>query len=448
MVGVMERNVIEITKADLQRMRGSPPNDRQARFLKEKASLKALSDERAQRWPNNIKALHQKRIQAKKEELEKLERERLELDAREANLKAEKRRDMIERANKMLSLPHMTGLLLKRQRENTDKEREAQIQYKKHMQENWKHQEEKWVQMEKDQLGKWDKQEELKLQKKKEQVKALATARLSQLQESEERLMEKKRKKEEEKTYLKRLEEEDLLLQEEKERLKQEENKERNLDMIKGNEAQKAKKEEERQRLLKLDKEIEEFALKKEKMMDDRKKAEALKVALKTQQREAISENLSKQLLAAKVDTERKLELEQNQKRDLYDERERLRVERNKKSWEECDRSRKMQIKCKHERVMQDAADEKYEAEKTWERAWQCKMEFEAAERERFLKNKAFAEHHKKTMGLNRLKEMEAIKHDKEDERRALKRMEDEEIDGLTSEDVTLSTPVINFCNL
>ncbi|MCO5574271.1 hypothetical protein L7F22_028053 [Adiantum nelumboides] len=130
MVGVMERNVIEITKADLQRMRGSPPNDRRARFLKEKASLKALSDERAQRWPNTIKALHQKRIQVKKEELEKLEvwslchvmsRERLELDAREAKLKAEKRREMIERANKMLSLPHMTGLLLKRQRENTDK---------------------------------------------------------------------------------------------------------------------------------------------------------------------------------------------------------------------------------------------------------------------------------------------------------------------------------------
>lgn len=117
----MERNVIEITKADLQRMRGSPPNDRRARFLKEKLSLKALSDERAQRWPNTIKALHEKRIRAKKEELEKLERERLELDASEAKLKAERRREMIERANKMLLLPHMTSLLFKRQRENTSK---------------------------------------------------------------------------------------------------------------------------------------------------------------------------------------------------------------------------------------------------------------------------------------------------------------------------------------
>ncbi|KAI5068533.1 hypothetical protein GOP47_0016878 [Adiantum capillus-veneris] len=123
MVDVMERNFTEITKADLQRMRGSPPNDRQARFSKEKARLYALSDERAQRWPNTIKALHEKRVQAKKEELKKLEHERLELDAREAKLKAEKRREMIERANKILLLPHMTGLLLKRQRENTDKRR-------------------------------------------------------------------------------------------------------------------------------------------------------------------------------------------------------------------------------------------------------------------------------------------------------------------------------------
>ncbi|KAI5077242.1 hypothetical protein GOP47_0007066 [Adiantum capillus-veneris] len=438
MVDVMERNFIEITKADLQRMRGSPPNDRRARILKEKASLKALSDERAQRWPNTIKALHEKRVQAKKEELEKLEHERLELDAREAKLKAEKRREMIERANKILLLPHMTGLLLKRQRENTDKEREAHIQYKKHIQEGWKRQEEKWFQLQKDQLEKWDKQEEQKLQKQKEQVKALANARLGQLQECQERLMEKRRKKEEEKAYLKRLEGEDLLLQEEKDKARQEEIKERNRDMIKGNEAQKAKKEEERQRLLKLDKEIEEFARKKEKMMDDRKKAEAMKVALKTQQREVISEKLYKQLLATIVDTERKLELEQNHKRDLDDERERLRIEKNKKSWEECDRSRRMQMKCKHEREMQDAADEKYEAEKLWECAWQCKMEFEAAERERFLKNKAFAEHHKKAMGVHRSKEIEDIEHDKEDERRALQRMEDEEMNGLTLDDVRL----------
>lgn len=51
--------------------------------------------------------------------------------------------------------------------------------------------------------------------------------------------MEKKRKKEEERAYLKRLEEEDCILEEEKENLRQERIKERNLDMIKGNETQK-----------------------------------------------------------------------------------------------------------------------------------------------------------------------------------------------------------------
>lgn len=42
MVDVMERNVIEITKADLQRMRGSPPNDRRARFLKEVITISSF----------------------------------------------------------------------------------------------------------------------------------------------------------------------------------------------------------------------------------------------------------------------------------------------------------------------------------------------------------------------------------------------------------------------
>ncbi|KAH7436069.1 hypothetical protein KP509_05G000900 [Ceratopteris richardii] len=392
MVDVMERNVIEITSADLQRMRGGPPNDHRSKFLKEKLQLKALSDERAQRWPNTIKALHEKRIQAKKDELAKLERERLELDAREAKLKAERRREMIERANNMLALPHMTSLLLKRQRENTHKEREAQIQYKKRMEEAWKRQDEKWFQMEKRQLEEYDKKEQLKLQKKKEQVKALANARLGQLQECEERKMENKRKKEEEKKYLKMLAEEDLILKDESDRLKQEEIKERNMDMIRGNEEQKARKEEERQRLLKLDREIAAYAIKKEKMMDERKKMQEAKLALKTRQREAISEKLAK-------------------------------------------------MKCKHEQEIQDKADERYEAEKSWERAWICRMEYEASERERVLKNKAYAEHHKKTMGLNRMKEMEAIENDKEDERRALQRMEDEEINMLSLEDIKIADP-------
>lgn len=135
MLGLQERNFIEISKDDLQRMQGAPPSDHYSKFLKEKFNLKALSDERAHRWPNTIKALHEKRLLAKKEESEMLERERLKVDAMEAKFKAQKRKEMIDRAHKMLLLPHMVVALSRRQTDNTLK-RQRVVRWMEMMQEH------------------------------------------------------------------------------------------------------------------------------------------------------------------------------------------------------------------------------------------------------------------------------------------------------------------------
>ena len=48
----------------------------------------------------------------------------------------------------------------------------------------------------------------------------------------------------------------------------------------------------------------------------------------------------------------------------------------------------------RQKKMDEDAENDKYEAERSWQRAWQCKLECEEFERDQFLKNKSFAEHH------------------------------------------------------
>ncbi|KAJ7527627.1 hypothetical protein O6H91_16G064200 [Diphasiastrum complanatum] len=338
-----------------------------------KEKLKVLSEERAEQWPNTIKALRTKRILARKEQLEKLEEERCRLDKIDAANRAEKRRQQIEKANKSLQLPHLTAIRSKMLIGSVLQERDAQLLYKERVLENWKRQEQKWLELQKQQRENWKEEEKLEMREKKESLKALCEARLEQVKGNRLQLLREKEHKELEKEQLRQQAEQDQKDNELKEQLRKRRADGANLELIESNRAQQA-------------------------------------------------------LLAARVDSEVRLQAQEKGRKVAEDTREKIRAKKNHKDWEACDHSRKRQIHLRKQQLEEEREEEKDEALKFWQRSWQVKADDEAEEKLIVSRNRKLAEHHMKTVVRKAEEELLELEESNQEYLQAFQRLKEEDV--------------------
>ncbi|KAJ7527626.1 hypothetical protein O6H91_16G064200 [Diphasiastrum complanatum] len=393
-----------------------------------KEKLKVLSEERAEQWPNTIKALRTKRILARKEQLEKLEEERCRLDKIDAANRAEKRRQQIEKANKSLQLPHLTAIRSKMLIGSVLQERDAQLLYKERVLENWKRQEQKWLELQKQQRENWKEEEKLEMREKKESLKALCEARLEQVKGNRLQLLREKEHKELEKEQLRQQAEQDQKDNELKEQLRKRRADGANLELIESNRAQQARKEQEKEKLKNMDIKIAEYVAKREHMLQERKEADNAKAAHKAALHDAMIARQEQALLAARVDSEVRLQAQEKGRKVAEDTREKIRAKKNHKDWEACDHSRKRQIHLRKQQLEEEREEEKDEALKFWQRSWQVKADDEAEEKLIVSRNRKLAEHHMKTVVRKAEEELLELEESNQEYLQAFQRLKEEDV--------------------
>eukprot|EP00965_Chrysotila_dentata_P207694 6184281-Pleurochrysis_carterae.AAC.2 len=128
----------------------------------ERERLHALSNERKAKWGNTLEATREKKERMRQEKLDAEEAMRQAIDREEEALQAEKRRLVIERANKMLydSTDRVKALHSKLHLSDVLQEREAQLEIKKAAAARSKVEEERWYQKQQEAIRRMDAEED------------------------------------------------------------------------------------------------------------------------------------------------------------------------------------------------------------------------------------------------------------------------------------------------
>ncbi|EFJ12198.1 hypothetical protein SELMODRAFT_425551 [Selaginella moellendorffii] len=394
-------NSIEVTNYDLERMRGIPPNNRYAKFLRKKEELRSLSKERYNKWPNTITAMREKRLADRKRELQKQEEELCKQDVIDAQSRAERRRHQ---------------------------EREAQINYRNKIDKLWQKQEEKWANFQKRQREAWKREEEAEQKKKNEDVQILKLGRLEQLEERKARRQNLKEIQEQDKIQLNRQAKEDEEVAKAKEEIRKKKVIEARSDFIASNEDQRMRKEAEKKRLKEMDKKIEEFAAYRDRVDQQRKDERVRKEAEKLSQRETMLMRLEKQLLEARTDTEKRLWSQEAAHKAAEDKKLQEKADRALADWVKCDRSRQQQIKLRKDRLARDKNDEMEEAMGVRERLQIIEAEEKAETRRARENNTYFAKENLKIAAERLDREKRERENEKKDYQSAFEAMERDEI--------------------
>ena len=153
---------------------GRETSDRQ----RELARLHNLSNSRKAKWPNTLEAARERKERARQEKLDAEESLRQEIDREEEALQAEKRRLVIERANKMLydSTDRVKSLHSKLLLTDVYQERERQIEVKTRLKQREQVDKARWHQKTQEAIRRMDAEEDSR--DEEEAVKRAEVARI------------------------------------------------------------------------------------------------------------------------------------------------------------------------------------------------------------------------------------------------------------------------------
>lgn len=393
-------NVV-LTTAELQRIKSQvlelPPDMAKK---EEREYLKKLSEERAAQWPNTIEAQRARKEKARLDRLDAEEEVKKQIDIQEAKLKAEARQLQIERANKMLYdetdkvKSFHSSLLLS----DVLKEREAQIEYKKHVHTLKKKHEAQFVKEQERALEIAEAAEQKKWDERRTKALAERDAQLEQLEQLKTRILNDKAENIREGQLLKQKAEEEMLLTIQKEEARRQAAIDNNMETLKANEALRAYKELEHMREVEMERKIAEFAKQKEKTLLARKAHEQAKRDEAQRKRDRMIAVMEADLLKRQSDANARLSAQAEEARMAEDAREALRAAEREEERQMIDLSRKQQLDIRAAQKAKEKEEEMAFVSQWKVRNEQLKLEEEMEKISQFTKNKKLQEAHLRAM--------------------------------------------------
>eukprot|EP00232_Nephroselmis_pyriformis_P004521 CAMPEP_0182913374 /NCGR_PEP_ID=MMETSP0034_2-20130328/38008_1 /TAXON_ID=156128 /ORGANISM="Nephroselmis pyriformis, Strain CCMP717" /LENGTH=471 /DNA_ID=CAMNT_0025050093 /DNA_START=149 /DNA_END=1564 /DNA_ORIENTATION=- len=358
--------------------------------LKEKERLKTLSDERAAQWPNTIQAQRARKERQRLERLDQEELERRKVDKADAELKAERRRTTIERANKMLyddtdKVKHFHGKLIL---SDVLYEREAQIAYKKQIASLRKMEDDEFQKRRVEAIELAEAAEARKYEEKRNRAMVQRDHQLEQLEEVRQKILEEAEQNMIEGEELRRNAEQSAAEEVHKAEARKKAARDAHTATIEANKALKAFKLLELEREAEEDRQIAAFAVKKEKMVQERRVRDEEKLREMQARRDRMAAIMERKFKEAEDDVNQRRRKEADEARLKEDMREQEKAERRAKEFVAIDRSRQQQLAIRAAmKDMEKTEEMEYVSE--WNaRNEEIKMEEEHEKRERMDKAK------------------------------------------------------------
>ncbi|OMJ87723.1 hypothetical protein SteCoe_10465 [Stentor coeruleus] len=429
------KNVAVISLAELDRIRrtcsGMTPNEEdQQRRKEDRATLHDKSRNRMKDWGNSVEALREKKEYERYKKFEAEELERRRIDAEEEALQEEKKRQAIEKANKILhdSSDQVKAFHSKMFLADVLQEREMQLEINKKKEAFQKDLEQQWLHNEKQQLQEYDKQMIIKLQQEQKRKQEVKKTLKDQLTDNKQRIVKRMQEDYIEGQLMKKKAKEDIEAEKKAEMARRQRAIEAQSETKKANEYLQELKRQEAQRLAEEEKRTMEYAAKKEAVMSMRKGREEKKFKEKLESRQRMIDARIEELSNLKSNEEQRLndqvmEAEIKAKEQYDKKMQRLEDLRN-----QIEKSRKQQI----ERRQQEKTTSKQE-EEMFAEFWKDKMkeltELEKLEeQEKRERGKQLQNFHKKQMDYKARKAEQEALIEEELARQAIKMQEDEQL--------------------
>lgn len=436
MANDLAKNVAVISMSDLDRIRKTckgmlPHEEEQLRRKDERNTLHEKSRHRMKDWGNSVEALREKKELERYKKFEAEELERRKIDAEEEAIQQEKKRQAIEKANKMLhdSSDQVKAFHSKMFLSDVLQEREMQIEINKKKEEFQKEIEEKWMQSEIQQLQEYDRQFLNKIQQENKNKQELKKTLKNQLTDNKRRIVKRMQEDYIEGQLMKKKAKEDIEAEKKAEMARRQKTIEAQNETKKANEYLQELKRQEQARLAEEERKTIEYAAKKDAVMATRKQREEQKFKEKLETRQRMIDTRIKELSNLKNTEEQRLnnqilDAEQKAKQDFEKKQQRL---EDLKS--QIEKSRKQQI----DRKFREKDDLKKE-EEMFSEFWKDKMKElsdleKIEEEERKERAKQLQLFHKKQMDFKARKAEHEALVEEELARQAIKMQEDEQND-------------------
>lgn len=429
------KNVAVISLSDLDRIKrtccGMTSNEEdQQRRKDERTTLHEKSKNRMQNWGNSVEALREKKELERYKKFEAEELERRKIDEEEETLQQEKKKQAIEKANKILhdASDQVKAFHSKMFLADVLQEREMQLEINKKKETFHKDLENKWNQQELEQLQEYDRKmlEKLQLeQKKKAEVQKTLK---NQLTETKHRIVKRMQEDYIEGQLMKKQAKEEIEKERKNELARRQRAIEAQSETKKANDYLQDLKRQEQMRLAEEERRIQEYANKKEAVMATRKDREERKFKEKLETRQKMIDARIRELQSIKNTEDQRLydqilDAEIKAKEQFDKKMQRIEDMKN-----QIERSRRQQIDRRNqEKVMAKEEDEQFAM------FWKEKME-ELSELERMEemekreRAKQLQNFHKKQMDFKARKAEQDALVEEELARQSLKMQEDEQL--------------------
>ena len=429
------KNVAVISLSDLDRIKrtcfGITPNDEdQLRRKDERTTLHDKSKNRMQNWGNSVEALREKKELDRYKKFEAEELERRKIDAEEEALQLEKKRQAIEKANKILhdSSDQVKAFHSKMFMADVLQEREMQLEINKKKEGFQKELEQRWNHQELEQLQEYDrKMMEKLLEEQKRKVEVQKTLK-NQLTDTKHRIVKRMQEDYIEGQLMKKQAKEEIEKERKNELARRQKAVEAQNDTKKANDYLQELKKQEQARIAEEERRIQDYANKKEAVMATRKDREERKFKEKLDTRQRMIDARIRELQSIKNTEDQRLfdqivDAEQKAKDQFEKKMQRIEDMKN-----QIERSRRQQIERRNqEKMMAKDEDEQFALfwkEKMEELSELERMEeFEKRERAKQLQN-----FHKKQMDFKARKAEQDALVEEELARQSLKMQEDEQL--------------------
>ena len=383
-------NVTVVSQAQLESIRAKVADPVKTDAAQDRQRRKELSTIRASKWPNTIEAQRERKEKNRILQLEAAETERVKEDKRREIIKAEERRMQIERANKMLydQTDRVKAFHSKMLHSDVIKENDKQIDFKKQITLLKKEMDEDFLVQQRAAL-------EIAEQKELEKIELRTKAALDQKVIQLQQLEEVKSKLNAERAQ--RMVEGQMLLESaEREKKKEieaalkrrEESQQRNLDMMRANDALREYRRVQADQERLADEQVAAYAAHKAAMIEERKRREMQRQADKDATRDRMIAYMEANLEVERQKNEKLLKMQED---DSEAKRATDLAERNRQRTElqnAIDKSRAQQLELRALKKARDMENEVEYAAAWGQRLKELKEEEDSEKHQAFMKNK------------------------------------------------------------
>lgn len=370
--GMSSNNATVITQSQLDSIRAQFSEPQKTHAAADRQRRKELSTLRAAKWPNTIEAQRVRKEQARIQAMEQAEAERVKEDERQSRIRAEERRMQIERASKMLydQTDRVKGLHAKMLHSDVIQENQKQIEFKKHVSTIKRELDEQFLAQQREALEIAEQAELIKMEERRQAALAQKAIQLEQLEETKRKIIAERQQ---------RMVEGQMLLEaagREKQKeieaalKRREESQQRNLDMLRANDAllEYRRVQAERERLA--DEQVAAYAAHKAALIEERKRREMQRQADKDQKRDRMIAYMEANMEEERQKNESILKMQED---DSEAKRAAEMAERNRQRAElqlAIDKSRAQQLELREKKKLREREEDAH-----FSAAWSVRLQ-------------------------------------------------------------------------